>query len=191
MLYGSVGSVEAAYIAMEKGWAINLSGGFHHATRSEGGGFCIYPDITFVTHFLRKYYEITRIMIIDLDAHQGNGHERDHKGDPNTYILDAYNHMIYPDDIEAKDAIRKDVDVQGRDSDGSYLNKVHSAMCEAMEEFDPEFIVYNAGTDCLIGDPLGRLGVSEKGIIDRDELIFEWAIEKKKVPIVMLLSGGY
>ena len=53
MCLGSVGSVEAAYLAMNKGWAINLSGGFHHATRSEGGGFCIYPDITFIAHKLR------------------------------------------------------------------------------------------------------------------------------------------
>ena len=69
MLLGSKGSVDAACLAMTRGWAINLSGGFHHATRSSGGGFCIFPDITFVSHYLRKYYGLKRIMIIDLDAH--------------------------------------------------------------------------------------------------------------------------
>ena len=64
-------------------------------------------------------------------------------------------------------------------------------MAEAIAEFQPEFIVYNAGTDCLFGDPLGRLNVSAHGIKKRDEIIFEWAIEKLKVPIVMLMSGGY
>ena len=69
MLLGSKGSVDAACIAMEKGWAINLSGGFHHAMKDGGGGFCVFPDITFITHYLRKHYGIKKICIIDLDAH--------------------------------------------------------------------------------------------------------------------------
>ena len=64
--------------------------------KDDGGGFCIFPDITFITHHLRKLYGITRILIIDLDAHQENGHEMDNIGDANTYIIDAYNHQIYP-----------------------------------------------------------------------------------------------
>ena len=98
MQLGSVGSVEAAYLAVNKGWAINLSGGFHHATKDSGGGFCIYPDITFITYKLRQIYKIKKIMIVDLDAHQGNGHERDHIGDEDTHIFDVYNHQIYPAD---------------------------------------------------------------------------------------------
>lgn len=81
MSLGSVGSVEAAYLAMEKGWSINLSGGFHHARKDGGEGFCIFPDITMMTYYLRHVYGISKIMIVDLDAHQGNGHELDHKGD--------------------------------------------------------------------------------------------------------------
>jgi histone deacetylase 11 len=92
MLLGSRGSVDAACLAMEKGWAINLSGGFHHAMKDGGGGFCVYPDITFITHYLRKHYGIKKICIIDLDAHQGNGHEMDHINDEDTKIIDAYNH---------------------------------------------------------------------------------------------------
>jgi histone deacetylase 11 len=101
MCLGSAGSVDAAYLAMNKGWAINLSGGFHHATKYGGGGFCIYPDITFITQKLRHVYGIKKIMIVDLDAHQGNGHERDHLGDEDIHIFDAYNHMIYPGDVDA------------------------------------------------------------------------------------------
>jgi histone deacetylase 11 len=70
MMLATKGSVEAAYLAMNKGWAINLSGGYHHASRDEGSGFCIYPDIKFITHFLRKYYKANmKILIVDLDAH--------------------------------------------------------------------------------------------------------------------------
>jgi histone deacetylase 11 len=92
MQCASLGSVEAACMALKHRWAINLCGGFHHATRCSGGGFCIYPDITFITHYLELWFKITKFMIIDLDAHQGNGHERDHQDREKYYIIDAYNH---------------------------------------------------------------------------------------------------
>jgi histone deacetylase 11 len=71
------GSIDAGCLALKHGWAINLSGGYHHATCKNGGGFCIYPDITFIVHYMRKWHNVKRFLIIDLDAHQGNGHERD------------------------------------------------------------------------------------------------------------------
>jgi histone deacetylase 11 len=74
MLRATEGSVLACCVAEQLGWAINLSGGFHHATTNYGGGFCVYPDITMMTHYLRTRLGKRRIMIIDLDAHQGNGH---------------------------------------------------------------------------------------------------------------------
>jgi histone deacetylase 11 len=69
MSCASHGSVQAACLAREKGWAINLGGGFHHATCSTGGGFCIYPDITFITRYMEQWFDLKRFMIIDLDAH--------------------------------------------------------------------------------------------------------------------------
>ena len=188
MCLGSVGSVDSAYLAMEKGWAINLSGGFHHARKDGGEGFCVYPDITMVTHYLRRVYNIKKIMIVDLDAHQGNGHERDHLGDENTYILDAYNHSIYPGDELAKSAIKKDVYV-ATDTE-TFLADVSTALDEAIAEFQPEFLVYNAGTDILEMDPLGRCHISPEGIIQRDSIVFEKCLQQG-IPVTMLMSGGY
>lgn len=74
MLIGTQGTVDACLFALNTGWCINLSGGYHHATRGSAGGFCIYPDITVGIHFARKWGGIQRVIIIDLDAHQGNGH---------------------------------------------------------------------------------------------------------------------
>ncbi len=90
--------MDAACLALKHGWGINLSGGYHHATCSDGGGFCIYPDITFICHYLRKWHNVRRFLVIDLDAHQGNGHERDLGDDPEVHIVDAYNNYIYPGD---------------------------------------------------------------------------------------------
>jgi histone deacetylase 11 len=135
MSLGTVGSVESSFLAMQKGWAINLSGGFHHASRSNGEGFCIYPDITFITHYLRQIYMVKRIMIIDLDAHQGNGHERDHLDEDNTYIIDAYNHRIYPDDRKAMQAIKYDIDVRYSTSDEQYLADLEKGLSESFRSF--------------------------------------------------------
>ena len=117
MMRCTQGSVDAACMAIENKWAINLGGGYHHASRDNGGGFCIYPDITFIAHYIRKWYGLRRIMILDLDAHQGNGHERDALDDPNIFIIDAYNHFIYPGDTLAKAAISCDINVTHHDRD--------------------------------------------------------------------------
>lgn len=98
MMMATEGSVLSALIAVEKGWAINLSGGYHHANKAYGSGFCIYPDITLCVHYLRTRLNKLRIMIIDLDAHQGNGYERDLLEDKHIHIVDVYRPDIYPGD---------------------------------------------------------------------------------------------
>jgi histone deacetylase 11 len=93
MMLAVDGTLASACMALEHGWSINLSGGYHHASRGAGGGFCIYPDITFAVDHLRKWHfdRVKKVMIIDLDAHQGNGHERDFLNDADVFILDCYN----------------------------------------------------------------------------------------------------
>ncbi|XP_031238439.1 histone deacetylase 11 isoform X3 [Mastomys coucha] len=97
------GTIMAGKLAVERGWAINVGGGFHHCSSDRGGGFCAYADITLAIKFLFERVEgISRATIIDLDAHQGNGHERDFMGDKRVYIMDVYNRHIYPGDRFAK-----------------------------------------------------------------------------------------
>ena len=82
---------------MERGWAINLGGGFHHCSQDRGGGFCFYADISICIHYLFNHMPelVKKVMIIDLDAHQGNGHETDFINDDRVYILDVYNRLIF------------------------------------------------------------------------------------------------
>lgn len=176
---------------MQKGWAINLAGGYHHATCNDGGGFCIYPDITFIVHFARKYHGVIKVLIIDLDAHQGNGHERDFLQDNNVHIVDAFNPYIYPGDSVAEGAIKTRIPVTSYDDDDSYMTKLLNAIPEVYANFKPDLVIYNAGTDCMEHDPLGNLSLTPMGIQKRDELMFEYAYETYKIPIVMVLSGGY
>ena len=149
--------LDGGLIALEKGWAINLSGGYHHASAKKGGGFCIYADITLCIRHLQKSVpsRVKKAMIIDLDAHQGNGHETDFLGDENISIIDVYNHNIYPGDYAAAKAIKRDVELSSHDNDEAFLKKLRENIPAEIESFKPDFILYNAGTDCLVGDPLG------------------------------------
>lgn len=117
-------------------WAVNLSGGYHHASTKTGGGFCVYPDITLAVHYIRTRLSKKKIMIIDLDAHQGNGYERDLLEDDNAFIVDYYNHSIYPADDEAKEAIDLDVKVTPFTSDFDYLTSLKK-ISTAIESFKP------------------------------------------------------
>ena len=103
MLRATQGTIEATAMALTKGYAVNLGAGFHHAYGTGGSGFCIYADITLAIREARVFGKIKRAMVIDLDAHQGNGHERDFLEDDDCYIIDFYNANIYPgDDYAAK-----------------------------------------------------------------------------------------
>ncbi|KAF9802869.1 hypothetical protein SFRURICE_015466 [Spodoptera frugiperda] len=166
------GSVLAGKLALERGWAINVGGGFHHCSGDKGGGFCPYADITLLIRFL------------------GNGYERDFLGVPEVYIMDMYNKHIYPNDKEAKRAIRKKVELGNKVEDMEYMLKLRQNLKEALKEFKPDILIYNAGTDILDSDPLGHLRISEFGIVKRDEFVFEMC-KARSIPIVMLTSGGY
>ncbi|CAH8302231.1 unnamed protein product [Eruca vesicaria subsp. sativa] len=155
------GTILAAKLAVERGWAINVGGGFHHCTAERGGGFCAFADISLCIHFAFLRLSISRVMIIDLDAHQGNGHETDLGDDSRVYILDMYNPEIYPYDYTARRFIDQKVEVKSGTTTDEYLRKLDKA-----------------------------LEISPDGITSRDEKVFRFSRERE-IPVVMLTSGGY
>ncbi|XP_053889887.1 histone deacetylase 11 isoform X1 [Malaclemys terrapin pileata] len=185
------GTIMAGKLAIDRGWAINVGGGFHHCSSDKGGGFCAYADITLAIKFLFERVEgVSKATIIDLDAHQGNGHERDFMDDHRVYIMDVYNRYIYPGDGFAKRAIKRKVELDWGTEDTEYLQKVQTHVEGALNESRPDIIIYNAGTDILDGDPLGGLAISPQGIVKRDEVVFR-AARSHRIPILMVTSGGY
>ncbi|XP_025127918.1 histone deacetylase 11 isoform X2 [Bubalus bubalis] len=185
------GTIMAGKLAVDRGWAINVGGGFHHCSSDRGGGFCAYADITLAIKFLFDRVEgISKATIVDLDAHQGNGHERDFMGDKRVYIMDVYNRHIYPGDRFAKQAIRRKVELEWGTEDDEYLQKVERNLEKALQEHRPDIVVYNAGTDILEGDRLGGLAISPQGVVKRDELVFR-IVRGRQLPILMVTSGGY
>ncbi|WKY13740.1 hypothetical protein Q1695_004519 [Nippostrongylus brasiliensis] len=184
------GTVAASRLALERGWAVHLGGGFHHAYRSSGGGFCVYADISLALKILFTLQLIEKAMIVDVDAHQGNGHERDFGNDERVFILDVYNPRIYPWDHKAQESISRSVHVGSMTTDRDYLRLLNKHLTASLAEFKCDLVVYNAGTDSLEGDPLGRLNLSHECIVRRDELVFRLC-KQNETPIVMLTSGGY
>jgi histone deacetylase 11 len=190
MKLGTGGTILGAKLAMTCGWAINLSGGYHHAKSGNGEGFCYFADIPIAVMKLWETKPILKVLVIDLDAHQGNGHESVFGDDRRVNIFDVYNGSIYPQDEAARRYIDYDYPLAEQVADDAYLDLLKRELPKAIQRSAPGLIIYNAGTDILELDPLGGLNITAEGIIQRDEFVFRQAIDSG-IPILMVLSGGY
>lgn len=186
----TAGSLLATEIASKKKFAINLSGGYHHAKRNSGEGFCIFADIPLMIQKIWGKFPNHRVLVIDLDAHQGNGISTFMQKSENYALFDMYNYAIYPYDDFAKQFIQYDFPVEEKNSGEEYLEILKRELPKAIEEFRPDFLIYNAGTDVFKEDQLGQLQLSENEIVMRDEFVTEQGF-KNNISTVMLLSGGY
>lgn len=184
------GSVKAAHLALAEGWAINLGGGFHHAKHDFAHGFCFYADINLAAESIWETDPSKCIMVIDLDAHQGNGFEAIFRDDPRVRMFDMYNKDNFPWDYDAAAFIHHKYPLEPQTDTETYLDILQRELPAALDVDCPELIIYNAGVDIYREDPLGQLQVSREGIAIRDLLVFQMARERQ-IPIVMLLSGGY
>eukprot|EP00127_Corallochytrium_limacisporum_P006033 Clim_evm1s217 gene=Clim_evmTU1s217 len=200
----AAGTVLATRVCKEsgKGWAVNIGGGFHHAHSGGGGGFCVWADVGMAALIALDptFGDYGVVGIMDLDAHQGNGHAR-HVGHmkDQVVIADVYNSKIYPRDKEAAKFIDIPIKVKSRCEDTQYLGAVQSAMaqlvCKMKEKVEDResqrmLVLYVAGTDILEGDPLGRMDISIEGVLDRDEIVFK-NCRRHNIDVVMVTAGGY
>lgn len=194
MRYQVSGTMAAMAAAVQLGWGICIGGGMHHAHASAGAGWCAYSDWYLGLRRLRAASggRITRAMYIDLDVHQGNGVARDKLRfeDSDLFILDMYNGDLWPRDDYAKESMNVDAAYKCGIVDKDYLEALKTCLKRSFGRFKPDIVMYNAGTDVLVGDPLGNCKVSSDGVILRDQMVWEAALANG-APICMALSGGY
>lgn len=188
--YATAGTVLGAQLAMKHGWAINLAGGYHHAKSHTGEGFCFFADIPLAIKKLRETNPSLKVLVVDLDAHQGNGLETIHGPDPLTYIFDMYSKNNYPRDVAVYKYIDFNFPLNDYIQDQEYLNILKTELPKAIATTQPDIIIYNAGTDIFEQDPIGKMRITKEGIIERDFFMFSQAFENE-TPILMVLSGGY
>lgn len=181
------GTLLACRLALEKGVAINLGGGYHHADCDSGGGFCAYSDVPIALNILHTENKIQRTLIVDTDAHQGNGFANVMSKTGWGHILDLFDESIYP-----YPKVKEDMSVPlPKGSVGEYyLSALEKTLPQALASFRPDLIVYNAGSDVLESDPLSSLRLSAMDLTQRDQFVIETALEKK-IPVAMVLAGGY
>lgn len=190
MRWATAGTVLGADLALQFGWAINLSGGYHHAKAFHSSGFCFFADINLAAMRFWEQHPDKKVMVIDLDAHQGNGFEEIFGNEPRVAIFDVYNGDIYPNDQHAAQFIKWKHPIRSKTGTEAYLDLLQTHLPAAIEAWQPDFVIYNAGTDIYHLDPLGALAVSADGIVARDELVFQLC-RKQNIPLLMVLSGGY
>lgn len=185
--YATGGTVLAARLAVRYGVAVNLGGGYHHAEPDRGGGFCIYADMPIAIRVLQSEGLIRRALVVDLDAHQGNGTARCLAGDDHVFTFDMHEEDIYPFPKETNDL---DISLTAGMENDEYLRMLSDHLPKVFDRARPDIVFLQAGVDVLAGDRLARLRLTPEGIIERDRLVFDEAA-RRMVPIVMVLGGGY
>ena len=185
----SVGAtIAACQSAMRDGIAVNLAGGTHHAYRDKGSGFCVFNDAAVAARVMQKTSEPGfKVAVIDLDVHQGNGTAAIFKNDPDVFTLSLHGEKNFPFRKEPSDL---DVPLADGVSDEVYLEALTGALAQLSRLFEPQLLIYLAGADPHEGDRLGRLKLTNAGMLARDRMVFEYA-RRLNVPVAVSMAGGY
>ena len=191
MRWGVSGTLAATRAALKGEACWNLSGGYHHASRASSEGFCIYNDIGITEQVFCEEGLIdksSKILIVDIDAHHGNGNAYTFLEQDNVTLFDIYNDDIYPQSRASKERLNINIPLQRGTSGETYLSKLEAGLSQLHEGFDLAFVV--AGTDVISTDPLGGLSLSVADCVERDKMVYE-KLNSLSVPMVFLGGGGY
>ena len=181
-------TVAAAKTALKEGIAVNLAGGTHHAYRNMGSGFCVFNDSAIAARALQKEINPTlKIAIIDLDVHQGNGTASILRDDSSIFTFSIHGENNFPFKKEQSDL---DLGLADGCSNETYLSSLQDCLDQLDARFKADCLIYLAGADPHEGDRLGRLKLSKDGMRLRDEMVFQYALDRK-LPIAMSMAGGY
>ena len=184
----SVGAtVAAARAALEDGCGANLGGGTPHAVRASGRGFCVFNDVVCAVRALRADRTLRRVLVVDLDVHQGDGTHAALRDDADALTLSINGFGNYPFQRVPGDL---ELDLPDGTGDDRYLEAVAQLVPDAVRRARPELCFYLAGADPYAGDRLGRLGLTMAGLAERDRLVRD-VLRNAGVPVCVTLAGGY
>ena len=185
-LVATGGTVLAAKLAIKNGVACNTAGGSHHANYDSGAGYCVFNDVAVASKYLLDRGLAGKILILDLDVHQGNGNSEIFRDNKNVFTFSMHSKTNYPAKKSISDC---DVELENDTGDKEYLNILKFYLRQLNEEnFD--FVFYIAGVDIHFNDRLGKLKISDEGIKRRDEIVTE-NFFSRGIPLCGVLGGGY
>ena len=181
------GTIDCCYFAMENGVAINVAGGTHHAFADRGEGFCMLNDMATAANYLLKKNLAKKIIIIDLDVHQGNGTAKLFEQEPNVFTFSMHGDHNYPFHKEKSDL---DVPLKDGTDDATYLGLLQEILPRLLENEKPDVAFFLSGVDVLATDKYGKLKITMEGCKHRDEIVFA-LLKKQGIPCIVSMGGGY
>ncbi|WP_041779402.1 histone deacetylase family protein [Belliella baltica] len=181
------GSIEASLFALEYGIAMNIAGGTHHAFTDRGEGFCLLNDIAISANYLLENFLVKKVLVIDLDVHQGNGTAQIFENKDEVFTFSMHGASNYPMHKEKSDL---DIGLPDKIQDDQYLDLLQLHLVPLIDQVQPDFIIYQCGVDVLDSDKLGRLGLTIQGCKERDRIVLETA-KINQIPIMCCMGGGY
>jgi acetoin utilization deacetylase AcuC-like enzyme len=181
------GTIDCCHYAFKAGVALNVAGGTHHAFADRGEGFCLLNDFAVAANYLLHKNLAQKILIIDLDVHQGNGTAKLFAHEERVFTFSMHGQHNYPFHKETSDL---DVPLKDGTDDQTYLNILFKNLSQLIEDFKPDFSFYLSGVDILQTDKFGKLKVSLDGCKQRDEFVFR-QLKQNKIPVVVAMGGGY
>ncbi len=184
----SAGGTElAALLSIQDGVGYNVGGGWHHAFRDHGEGFCAIHDVAIAIRRLQKDGLIRKALIVDCDVHQGNGTAAIFANDDTVFTLSIHQFNNYPAEKPPSDI---DINLADETGDEEYLDRLRQAYAPAVSKFKPDLVCYVAGADPYYQDQLGGLSLTLEGMKARDRLVISCAL-MHKAPVMITLAGGY
>ena len=189
----SVGAtIAAARAALAEGVAANMAGGTHHAYADKGSGYCVFNDVAVAAKLMQaewaqRYGKLLRVLVIDLDVHQGNGTAAIFRDDDTVFTFSMHGARNFPFRKEASDL---DVDLPDGCGDDEYLAALDVALSSIWPQFTPGLAFYLAGADPHEADRLGRLKLTYAGLAERDRRVLS-ALRERRIPVALSMAGGY
>jgi acetoin utilization deacetylase AcuC-like enzyme len=181
------GTIDCALFALEYGCALNIAGGTHHAFAERGEGFCLLNDMAIAADYLLYKKLVTKILVIDLDVHQGNGTAKLMENEPRVFTFSMHGKNNYPFHKEESDL---DIPLPDGISGHAYLEILEKTLPLLLETVNPDFIFYLSGVDILSTDKFGKFNISIDECKRRDELVLKMAHDNK-IPVAIAMGGGY
>ena len=181
------GTLSGSLKALEYGIAFNIAGGTHHAFSSHGEAFCLLNDQAIAAQYLLEKELVKKILIIDLDVHQGNGTAEIFQKEDRVFTFSMHGKKNYPFKKEQSDL---DIALEDKTNDKIYIEILREALPKLLKSVKPDFIFYLSGVDVLESDRLGRLGISIKGCEARDQMVLK-CCHDENIPVQCSMGGGY
>jgi len=181
------GTLLAAMVSLERGLAASTGGGTHHAGPDYGSGYCMLNDLSITSSILLSLGLVSKVLIVDLDVHQGDGTALMCQNNPAVFTFSMHCQSNFPFRKQLSDL---DIGLEDHTGDAKYLRTLEEALPSLLDQVRPDLVLYDAGVDPHVDDDLGKLDLTDDGLYQRDDYVISTCVGRG-VPVCCVIGGGY